>query len=222
MPLFFFFGSELAPWARAKVRLKLLAKTLNVSREIRKRLNEGSDDIFHWRKIVLNIVENVAGDAEVGDRDIIACNEFLRLVLLEALLADLEELGGEAFLDGSHGSGFLVTRSEKSSLHRSLEQIGISLNNHVDEAGLLPIILVIVAVHLAKGAKQSTSLLASLTTEMDDGEPTELSNIAARFFKVSPIFWGVADELVVSLFVLEHLADRVDSAVGSAEVFDLE
>ena len=147
---------------------KLLAKALNVSSEVRKFIEQGHDDVFHWRKVVLNVIENVASQAEVSDCQLITCNKFLIFVLSQALFADIEKFGADTIFDGTHSCGFLISRGEQRSLHSGIEEVRVSLHNHVNKDSLFPVASIVVTVNLTKRTKQSRSLLTSLPTEVYD------------------------------------------------------
>ena len=75
---------------------------------------------------------------------------------------------------------------------------------------------------LADSAQNSNSLLMGLAAEVDDGKASHLASVTTILLQLPPAIEGVCNELVLQFPVLEHLADRVNTAVAVAEVFDPE
>ena len=85
--------------ALLKVVMLLLGKALNVGRKVRKVVKKGHKNIVQRRQIVLDMVEDEAGEAEIGDCDRVSGNELWRVVHLQVLLAHSEELLADSVPD---------------------------------------------------------------------------------------------------------------------------
>lgn len=87
-----------------------------------------------------------------------------------------------------HGLHLLITRCEKSSFHGSVVDVGVTLNNHVDEDGSLPVATIIVAMHLTERTHERASLLACLTSVVNDRQAAHLTSITVVLLQLLPAF----------------------------------
>ena len=144
-------------------------KSACVLAELRVVNEDGSESSGKGAHIVLQDVEGQASEDEISDGKIITDDELASLNFSELLLTNGKEFGKQSSFEGLDGSRLLFIRGEDKDLATGIEQVAPSVDDHVNDASLLPVVVGVVAMLDTKRAEDCKGLLLALATSCSDG-----------------------------------------------------
>lgn len=145
----------------------------------------------------------------------------MRRVFLKLLIANGNELGKQSGFKGLDGSRLLRILGEDKDLAKGIKDVAPSVDNHVDDASLLPVVGGVVAVLDAEGAEDCEGLLLALATACSDGQTTELTSVTSSL-PLSPGILSGRHVLERNALVFEELDEGIGAAVRALEVLNLD
>ena len=137
--------------------------------ELRVVNEDGSESRRKGALFVLQDVESQACENEISDGKIITDDVLASANFSKLLLTNGKELGKQSSFEGLDGSRLLFIRGEDKDLATGIEQVAPSVDDHVNDASLLPVVVGLVAVLDTERAEDCKGLLLALATACSDG-----------------------------------------------------
>ena len=201
--------------------LEFTVESACVLAELRVVNEDGSESSGKGAHIVLQDVEGQASEDEISDGKIITDDELASLNFSELLLANSKEFGKQSSFEGLDSSRLLFLSGEDKDLAKGIENVAPCVDNHVDEASLLPVVMGVVAVLDTERAEDCEGLLLALATACSDGQTTELTSVTSSL-SLTPSILGSRYILERNTLVFKKLDERVGAAVSVLEVLNLD
>ena len=117
---------------------------------------------------------------------------------------------------------FFIFFGEEHDFGSAVEALTLSLTNHVNEANISPVRLIVIAKLDTKHAQGCNCLLILLISVVNDWKHAELSCGALRLSCAHPINLADGNIFEILLCMLQELHERISSAVATFEVFNLD
>ena len=201
--------------------LEFTVESACVLAELRVVNEDGSESSGKGAHIVLQDVEGQASENEISDGKIITDDELASLNFSELLLTNGKEFGKQSSFEGLDGSRLLLLSGEDKDLAKGIENVAPCVDDHVDEASLLPVVMGVVAVLDTERAEDCEGLLLALATACSDGQTTELTSVTSSL-SLTPSILGSRYILERNTLVFKKLDERVGAAVSVLEVLNLD
>ena len=184
--------------------LEFTVESACVLAELRVVNEDGSESSGKGAHIVLQDVEGQASEDEISDGKIITDDELASLNFSELLLANSKEFGKQSSFEGLDSSRLLFLSGEDKDLAKGIEYVAPCVDDHVDEASLLPVVMGVVAVLDTERAEDCEGLLLALATACSDGQTTELTSVTSSL-SLTPSILGSRYILERNTLVFEEL-----------------
>ena len=189
------------------------------------KLRVVSEDGAKWGRkralIVLQDVESQASKNKISDGKIITDDEFTTCNFSKLLLCNSKELGEQSGLESLDGGRLFRILGEDKDLAKGIEHVAPSVDNHVDDASLLPVVVRVIAVLDAERSEDCEGLLLTLATASSDGQTAELSSVTSSL-SLAPGILGSHHVLERNTLVFKELDGGVGTAIGILEVLNLD
>ena len=162
-------NSEEVLGSSVEMALECRVESACVLAELRVVNEDGSESRRKGALFVLQDVESQACENEISDGKIITDDELASANFSKLLLTNGKELGKQSSFEGLDGSRLLFIRGEDKDLATGIEQVAPSVDDHVNDASLLPVVVGVVAMLDTERAEDCKGLLLALATACSDG-----------------------------------------------------